>query len=110
MYVDDEPAATFILQWADPLYYANVPPNTVGLIHKLAIRRRFAGQHLFTHIIQFCQELCLSRGIHEIQLETDATRPKLMQFYERHGFQRTYRQSIEEFGKTYDCQYYVIRF
>ena len=28
-----EPAATFILQWKDPLYYADVPDKTAGFIH-----------------------------------------------------------------------------
>ncbi|WP_080238473.1 GNAT family N-acetyltransferase [Spirosoma rigui] len=104
------PAATFILQWEDPLYYPDVPPNTVGIIHKVAIRRAFAGQHLFQTILDFCQAECLKRGIHEIQLETDATRPALMQFYERHGFEPTYQRTIHEFGQTFVCQYYRLLF
>ncbi|MBC3789024.1 GNAT family N-acetyltransferase [Spirosoma utsteinense] len=104
------PAATFILQWEDPLYYAEVPPNTVGIIHKVAIRRAFAGQNLFQVLLDFCQTECLKRGIHEIQLETDATRPALMRFYERHEFEPTYQQTIHEFGQTFVCQYYRLRF
>ncbi|GAB3772246.1 hypothetical protein GCM10028818_12220 [Spirosoma horti] len=38
-----EPAAVFILQWEDPLYWPEVPANTSGFIHKLAIRRPFSG-------------------------------------------------------------------
>ncbi len=110
MYADNEPAATFILQWQDPLYYADVPPNTAGLIHKVAIRRRFAGQNLFQPMLDFCQAECLKRGIHEIQLETDATRPALMRFYERYGFLPIYQKTIHEFGQTFLCQYYVLRF
>ncbi|QJW91027.1 GNAT family N-acetyltransferase [Spirosoma taeanense] len=110
LYANGEPAATFILQWADPLYYPDVPANTAGLIHKVAIRRRFSGQNLFQPMLDFCQQRCLERGIHEIQLETDATRPALLRFYERYGFQPTYQKSIEEFGTTYDCQFYVLRF
>lgn len=110
MYADGVPAATFILQWQDPLYYADVPDNTAGFIHKVAIRRAFAGQNLFAAILDFCRAECLNRNIHEIQLETDATRPALLRFYERHGFQPTYQQSIHEFGQTFLCQYYVMRF
>ena len=110
MYADDVPAATFILQWKDPIYYANVPDNTAGFVHKVAIRRQFRGQNLFQHILDFCRATCLSRGLHEIQLETDATRPVLMQFYERHGFQPTYQRQIEEFGQTFNCQFYVLNF
>lgn len=106
MYVDEVPAATFILQWKDPLYYDNVPDGTAGFVHKVAIHRRFAGQNLFQPMLDFCLDAAQKKGVREIQLETDATRPKLMAFYERYGFIPTYRRSIEEFGKVYDCQYY----
>ncbi|MDB5242114.1 MAG: family acetyltransferase [Spirosoma sp.] len=110
MYVRGTPAAAFILQWKDPLYYADVPDNTACFIHKLAIRRLFSGQNLFAHILDFCRGQCLARNIHEIQLETDATRPALMRFYERHGFKPTYQKQIEEFGQTFTCQYYQLHF
>ncbi len=105
-----EPAAAFILQWKDPIYYADVPDGTAGFIHKLAIRRQFSGQNLFQPLLDFCRRVCIDRNIGEIQLETDATRPALMQFYERHGFEPTYQKTIEEFGQTFLCQYYVLRF
>ena len=110
MYADGVPAATFILQWADPLYYPDVPLNTAGFIHKVAIRRAFGRQNLFAPLLAFCRERCLARHIHELQLETDATRPALMQFYERYGFRPTYRRTPEEFGQPFDCQYYVLHF
>ena len=108
LYVDDVPAATVILQWKDPLFWPDVPDNTSGFMHKLAIRRSFAGQNLFSTILDFCRDECLRRGIHQLQLETDATRPKLMQFYERHGFTPTYQRDIQEFGQSFRCQYYVL--
>jgi GNAT superfamily N-acetyltransferase len=104
------PAATFILQWQDPLYFADVPANTAGFIHKVAIRRAFAGQNLFQPLLDFCQAECRRRGIRELQLETDATRPALMRFYERYGFEPTHQKPIHEFGQTFLCQYYVLRF
>ncbi len=105
-----EPAAVFILQWEDPLFWPDVPVNTSGFIHKLAVRRPFAGQNLFEAILGFCRNKCLERNIKTLQLETDATRPKLMQFYERHGFQPTYQRQIQEFGDTFLCQFYVLTF
>ncbi len=62
--VDDVPAATFILQWKDPLFWPDVPDNTSGFIHKLAIRRSFAKQNLFSIIMDFCRDECQQRGIH----------------------------------------------
>lgn len=105
-----EPAGVFILQWEDPLYWSDVPPNTSGFIHKLAIRRAFAGQNLFAEIIEFCRSECLKRDIRTLQLETDSTRPKLMQFYERQGFQPTYQRTVHEFGQSFVCQFYVLTF
>lgn len=106
----DRPAATFILQWKDPLYYPDVPDDSAGFIHKVAIRRSFSGQNLFAHVLDFCRTECLARNIHEIQLETDATRPSLLRFYERHGFAPTYQKQIHEFGQTFLCQYFALRF
>lgn len=110
MYADQVPAATFILQWKDPLYYADVPENTAGFIHKVAIRRQFAGQGFFAPMLDFCINECLKRHIHQIQLETDATRPSLLRFYEQYGFQPTYRKPIQEFGQMFYCQYYKLEF
>lgn len=116
MYAQEEqeteahPAAVFILQWKDPLFWPGVPDNTSGFIHKLAIRRMYAGQNLFKAILDFCRNECLDRSIHQLQLETDATRPKLMQFYERYGFTPTYQRDIEEFGQSFRCQFYVLTF
>lgn len=110
LYIDEVPAATFILQWNDPLYYPDVPANTAGFIHKVAVRRLFSGQNLFTSILDFCRQRCLDRHIHSLQLETDATRPALMRFYERYGFVPTRRRVVEEFGQTFDCQYYALNF
>ncbi|QHW00750.1 GNAT family N-acetyltransferase [Spirosoma endbachense] len=105
-----EPAAAFILQWEDPHYWPDVPANTSGFIHKLAIRRPFNGQNLFASILKFSREECLKRGIYTLQLETDAGRPKLMQFYERYGFQPTYQRDMSEFGKSFTCQFYIMTF
>ncbi len=57
------PAAVFILQWEDPLYWPDVPPNTSGFVHKLAIRRQFAGQNLFAAMLDFCRSECKKRDI-----------------------------------------------
>lgn len=110
MYADETPAAAFILQWEDPLYYADVPVGTAGFIHKLAIRRAFSGQNLFASILEFCRQCCLERNVREIQLETDATRPSLLRFYERYGFAPTRRRTVAEFGQSFDCQFYVLQF
>lgn len=105
-----EPAAVFILQWEDPLFWPDTPAHTSGFIHKLAIRRQFGGQNLFAAILDFCRAECLRNGIHTLQLETDAIRPKLVAYYQRYGFQPTYQRQIHEFGQTFLCQFFVMTF
>ena len=110
VYADDTPAATFILQWEDPLYWPEFAAEVSGFLHKLAIRRAFAGQHLFVHILDFCKQECLKKDIHTLRLDTDFQRPKLMQFYEKHGFSQVKRKAIHEFGQDFDCMLYEIHF
>jgi len=110
MYADGVPAAAFILQWVDPLYFLEVPAGTAGIIHKLAIRRAYAGQNLFRSILDYCKAECLKKGIHEIQLETDSARPKLMAFYERSGFTPGHQKDMQEFGQKFRCQFYKMEF
>jgi GNAT superfamily N-acetyltransferase len=110
VYVDDEPAATFVLQWEDPLYWPSIPANVSGFIHKLAIRRKFAGQNLFAPILAFCKEECLKRNIHDLRLDTDFERPKLLNLYDRHGFKRVGLIEVFDAGRSFNCMLYEMSF
>lgn len=84
--------ATMLLSTSDRLFWPEVPAGSSGFIHKLAIRRRFAGGGLTKHLIDFAVEALRDRGIHCVRLDCDAGRERLCGFYESLGFARVRRQ------------------
>lgn len=81
-----EPAAAMILQWRDMLYWPMIGDDESGFIHKLCVRRKFAGHGLPRFMVDYAVEECRTKGIHFLRLDTDAGRPKLCGLYERLGF------------------------
>ena len=84
--VDGLPAASMILQWYDPLFWPSVEENQSGFIHKLCVRRSFAGRSLSVKMIDHAKRECEKRGIRYLRLDTDPTRPTLRRLYEGLGF------------------------
>ena len=91
----DESAATLILSFYDPFFWPDVGPGESGFIHKLAVRRKFAGQGLAEALIRHTADLCRERGIPALRLDCDPHRPKLCAFYESVGFRLTEVRAIE---------------
>lgn len=98
---DSEIAAGMILQWFDPVFWPDSSPDEAGYIHKLCVRRSFAGRHLSTLMIDYAKACCLERQVPLLRLDTDANRPALRSLYERNGFELA---GYLERGKTY-CLY-----
>jgi len=84
-YADATPAATMLLQREDPLYWPEAAPCSALYLHKVAIRRAFAGQSWLGRLIDFAVADALDNGIRRLRLDT-ILRPKLKAMYERHGF------------------------
>ena len=58
-------------------------------IHKLAVRREFAGQGYSKKMIEYAVDFCRQNGIRFLRLDCDAKRKKLCALYEQAGFLRT---------------------
>jgi len=84
-FADDVPAATMLLQTADPLYWPGEPPGAALYLHKVAVRRAYAGQSWLSRLIDFSVDEATRQGIRRLRLDT-ALRPKPRSLYERHGF------------------------
>ena len=54
-WVDDESAAAMILQWNDPFFWPQAKDDS-GFIHKLSVRRRFAGTDVSSQMIEWAKE------------------------------------------------------
>lgn len=80
--------AALILCYEDRLFWPNLPAGASGYIHKLAVRRRYAGQKMARRIIEHAVSICRAKGISGIRLDCEARRGALCAFYENLGFRR----------------------
>ena len=86
---DGNSISTLLLSYEDKFFYPEIPPNTSGFIHKLAIRRKYAGKGLAKILIDYVKSVCKEKGIESIRLDCDPHRNKLCAFYESLGFGMT---------------------
>jgi GNAT superfamily N-acetyltransferase len=71
---------------SDPEFWPEEPPEDSTFIHRLAVRRQYAGTGVSSALIDWAVERTRSLGRHYLRLDCDALRPRLREFYERHGF------------------------
>jgi GNAT superfamily N-acetyltransferase len=84
--VDDEPAATFTLLWDDPFFWGTRPPDALYL-HKLAVRRAFAGRQLGERIVEWVDQTASAAGRSFVRLDTQRDDRAIRCYYERLGFE-----------------------
>jgi ribosomal protein S18 acetylase RimI-like enzyme len=84
--VNGEPACAMILTWYDPEYWPNAKHNEAGYIHKLCVRRKFAGQQLPWKIFEYAMELCRERNANYLRLDTYTHSDLLRSMYRNLGF------------------------
>ena len=84
--VDGEPAATFTLLLDDPFFWGERPPDAVYL-HKLAVRRAFAGRALGERIVEWIVVEAAARGRDFVRLDCHRDIAWIRCYYERLGFE-----------------------
>ncbi|MGC9670978.1 GNAT family N-acetyltransferase [Planosporangium sp. 12N6] len=88
---DGEPIAT--VTWtltADPDYAAGWPdgPDTGGYVHRMAVRRNWAGLGIGTRLLNWADTQTASAGRRWLRLDCSRTNRALQRYYERQGFTR----------------------
>jgi len=83
---DGEPAAIFKFQLDDTLFWPDLPQGQAAFVHRLAVRRKFAGEGISSDILVWATLRTRSLGRAFLRLDCDATRPRLRAVYERFGF------------------------
>jgi GNAT superfamily N-acetyltransferase len=84
--VEGEAAATLTLLWDDPFFWGERPPDAVYL-HKLAVRRAFAGRGLGAAVVEWVDEHAASVGREYVRLDCQRDDPGIREYYERLGFE-----------------------
>jgi GNAT superfamily N-acetyltransferase len=84
-FAESQPVATMMLQARDDFYWPNDPPGEALYVHKVAVRRRAAGQHWSSRLIIWARDEARTSGARFLRLDT-ACRPELLSLYRRLGF------------------------
>jgi len=84
--VDGETAGVVKFQLHDPVFWPDIPPESSAFIHRLAVRRKFAGSTVSRALIAFAASRATALKRQFLRLDC-ADRLSLRALYERVGFQ-----------------------
>jgi GNAT superfamily N-acetyltransferase len=103
-YQNGLPAACMALTDYDPAYWPNLPKGESFFLHKLAVKRSFAGKGLSKELIDYAVNLANYYHINTIRLNCNQHRSKLRAIYENEGFHCAEEKT---FHTNYDTALYV---
>lgn len=100
---DGKMAGTVKFQLEDPSFWPDVAQHDSAFIHRLAVRRRFAGGDVSLALLRWAVERTRTLNRRYLRLDCDASRPRLRAVYERFGFtQHSDRQVGPYFVSRYE--------
>ena len=70
----------------DRYFWPELPRGASLYIHKLAVKRAYAGRGFAKEMIDYVKSLSVERGIGEVRLDCRAYKHKLRRLYEESGF------------------------
>jgi GNAT superfamily N-acetyltransferase len=79
-------AGVMKFQLEDDLFWPDVPRNESAFVHRLAVRRQFAGGSISSALLNWAVERARSLDKIYLRLDCDASRQKLRAVYEKFGF------------------------
>jgi GNAT superfamily N-acetyltransferase len=83
---DGVPAGAIRFQLEDRLFWPDVPQDDSAFIHRLAVRRRFAGGEVSSALLLWAIARTNALGRRYLRLDCEASRARLRAVYERIGF------------------------
>ncbi len=81
-----EPAGVMKYQLEDPVFWPEVRLPDAAYVHRLAVRRRYAGTGVSTRLLGWAVERTRALPRNYLRLDCEASRPRLRAFYESFGF------------------------
>ncbi|WP_373854702.1 GNAT family N-acetyltransferase [Clostridium arbusti] len=103
-YQNRVPVACIAITDLDTKYWPEIPKGKSLYIHKLAVKREFAGKGISKELINFAKHLSIRNGINSLRLDCNLQRNKLKMLYENKGFIYAGKKN---FGNNYDMALYV---
>jgi GNAT superfamily N-acetyltransferase len=103
--VDGRVAGAMRFQLEDQLFWPDLNAADSAFVHRLAVRRAFAGQGISTALLESAVDRARTLGRRYLRLDCDAERSRLRAFYERFGFRlHSYRQVGSYYVSRYEMQ------
>ena len=99
-WVANEAAAVMILQWKDPNLWPHAKDDS-GFIHKLCVRRRFAGSDVSRQMVAWAEQEVRRRGKEYLRLDCAGDCQKLCSFYESLGFRQVDRRMVGIYDEAF---------
>jgi N-acetylglutamate synthase-like GNAT family acetyltransferase len=103
-YSDGTPSGCVAVVDHDPYFWPDLQKGEALFFHKLAVTKAAKGSGAADALIDCIKALCRQRQISSVRLDTHALRPKLLAFYEKHGFTHVETKIIS--GK-YHTAFYI---
>ena len=83
---DHETAGVIKFQLEDTIFWPEAPSGESAFIHRLAVRRCYAGGDVSFQLLRWAVERARELKRKFVRLDCEASRPKLRAVYERFGF------------------------
>ncbi|MEN9520602.1 MAG: hypothetical protein RLZZ381_3190 [Cyanobacteriota bacterium] len=93
----DIAAGVVKFQTEDLVFWSDIPQENSAFIHKLAVRRSFAGGSVSTAILQWAVKQSQDLGKQFLRLDCAADRSHLRSVYENFGFQHHSDRQVEPY-------------
>ena len=84
----DDAVACMVLTDNDPTCWPQNEKGTAIYLHKLAVKRAYAGRNISGQMIQFAKEYAIQKNIKKVCLDCNQSRTKLCAVYEKNGFEQ----------------------
>lgn len=85
-FLEGEAVGTLTFQLEDKPFWPKLKYGESTFFHKVAVRRRVAGQGIARAMIEWAIERSRALGVSHLRMDTAFARPKLRAFYEDLGF------------------------
>ena len=101
-FCDDIAAGVVKFQTEDLEFWPDINQSNSAFLHRLAVRRSFAGGAVSTQIFQWAIDYSRKLGRHFLRLDCVADRPRLRLVYENFGFKH---HSDRQVGSRFVARY-----
>lgn len=98
-------AGVIMFQTEDLIFWSDISQSDSAFLHRLAVRRKFAGRLVSKMLLQWAVERSREIGKHFLRLDCVADRPRLRSIYENFGFKHhSDRQVGDYFVARYEYE------